>query len=360
MGLSSTYLRQGDYEGAMSCLDNSLEVCGDLVQLATTKAQVWKSMADVYSGQKKVAEAEKAEREAAALYETLGMVRDGAGAYRDIALIFIAAAEYPKALEAIGTATRMFTAGGFRDEALSTVSTTALILFNQGRWDEAGQTIERGLEAYGPDESDPTILAACYSGLSAVARKKGDKDSELNNLLKAESLLDSLRAKLTSGDLRLGFQGGEVTIFGAIVEAYRERGEIARSYEYAEKSKSRVLVEDLRTADLRRPPVGEDLANQEKALLDDFRAALTSGLDPRAREVEAKLRTVWDAMEASSKAPETREYLSIRRGDSISAAEAQLLVGEGSRVGIVEYYVLNKRLLIYVMSNSDRPQGHLS
>ncbi|MDA4134502.1 MAG: CHAT domain-containing protein [Thaumarchaeota archaeon] len=353
-GLSSTYLAQDDFEGAMACLGDSLEVCGDLEPLASVRAQVLRSMADVYSAQGKKAEAERSQRESAATYEKLGMVRDEAGTYRDLTYTLIAAGDYAGALEAIGTAGRIYAAGNFRDEVLSTVSTKALVLFNQGRWEDAGRAIEEGLESYGPEESDPTLLSGCYVGLSVVARKGGDKAGELSNLLRAAGLLDSVRARLGSGDLKQGFQGNEVTVYGAIVEAYRELGEAERSFEYAERSKSRTLVEDLRTADLRRPPVSDALADEEKVLLDDLRAALTNGPEARARDAERRLKAIWDAMETTSPSPETREYLSLRRGDAISAAEARLLLEGDGKAGIVEYYILEKRLLIYVLTDRER------
>lgn len=349
-GLASTYASQGDRDGANTCLDDALEVCGSLEPMMTTKAEVYRSIADARSSANEKGAAEQSEREALEIYGRLGLQRERASTLRDLAYIFAEAGDIPAALEAVEAAEKVYAEGGFVDEALNTVNGKALILFTAGRLEEAKSTMEDGLLRFGVSESEPAIIATSYAGLAAIAKRTGDADGSLDNLLKASELLDSVRSRMSSGALRMSFQGGETGIYGAIVEAYHEKGEEDKSFEYVEKSKSRVLVEDLRTAMLRQPSTDSELLAEEKRFLDDLRASFASKNPARRKELEASLRETWKRMEATSPSREMAAYLAVRRGETIGAAQVEELLERAKETVIIEYYVLNKQLLIYVFA----------
>ncbi len=355
MGSSSAYRALGDSNGAMDMLRNALDICRSSPDLLrTTQAEVYRAIADLSSKRHQREEAEQFERNAIEIYHKLGMLRQEASTHRDLAFVLLDLGDVPSALEEINAASQIYDEGGFTDELLTTASAKALVLYSSGRMGEARAALEEGLSAHGDAEADPTAVAYCYAGLAAVAKKVGDAEGKLANLLRAADRLDSVRARLTSGDLRLNFQGEETTIYGGIVEAYYERGELPRSFEYAEKSKSRVLMEDLRTANLGAPPVDPALARSEAELLDDLRGAMNAHRGTRAGEAEGQLIVLWKKMEEKGPpSPELSEYLAVRRGDALGASDISLLLESlGGKAGIVEYYVLNKRLLIYTLSQT--------
>jgi CHAT domain-containing protein len=94
------------------------------------------------------------------------------------------------------------------------------------------------------------------------------------------------------------------------------------------------------------------LARREAELLDDLRGAMNAHQGQRAKDAERQLTVVWNEMaEKSPQSPELSEYLGVRRVDAVTASELSLLLESLSgEAGIVEYYLLNRRLLIYTLS----------
>jgi tetratricopeptide (TPR) repeat protein len=294
-------------------IKQAIDECGSSESMLITKAGAYQQLADVYSAQIRYSYAKESSLEAAEIYKKLGLRRQEATAYRYISMLLAEAKEPDEALSYNDEAIKMYRAMELEDEILSSLNNSSLILCNSGRFKEARQTLESAISDFGLETSDPAILANSYMGIGAIYKKTGNEKLALSNFLRATEILDSVRSKITSGDLRLIFQGQESTLYGAVIESFFLQRDISKSLEYVEKAKSRVLIEQIRLARLRKPQLLDDaIGKKEDELLDELNAIIKEGKSgKKASEADLEIRNLWDRMEKSLPASiEIKEYLS--------------------------------------------------
>jgi CHAT domain-containing protein/Tfp pilus assembly protein PilF len=354
LGLSETSSRSGEYERAEQYLQAAIEVCGSSEPLLITKANCYKQLAEFYSNTKKFSDAAKSVKHAIDIFSSLHIPRFEAAAYEDLARVDLESEEYDDAISCVNKAIAIYRENGIQSEIASAKNLLAQILYGAGRFEDSKIALESAVSEFGSDESDPTALAYCHAGLGVTFERLGQQQSALLNLTRAVELLDSLRSRMDSEDLRLSFQGRESSVHGEIIKLCFQLGDLERAFHYLERSKSRVLLEQIRTTDLRRPrDVEKPLAEKEEALLGELNACVKRGEHiGRAHGIERELREVWSTMQRRGPTSiELAEYLSLRRGDSLEASELISLAKERMNVAVLEYFVLKDTLLIFVVSS---------
>ncbi|KAF5434444.1 Tetratricopeptide (TPR) repeat containing protein, partial [Candidatus Methanophagaceae archaeon] len=360
IGLGSVNLKKGQLIKAEEHIKQAIDVCGSSESMLITKAGAYQQLADVYAAQKRYSYAKERFIEATEIYKRLGLHRQEAATYRDISMLLDEAEEPEEALSYNDKAIEMYRKRGLEDELLSSLNNSSLILYNSGRFEEARQTLESAISDFDLETSDPTTLAYSYMGIGAIYKRTGNEQLALYNFLKATEILDSVRSKITSGDLRLTFQGRESTLYDAVIKSFFLQGHFEKSLEYVEKAKSRVLIEQIRLARLRKPQLLDDaIGKKEDELLDELNAIIKEGKSgKRAYDADLEIRNLWDMMERSLPASiEIKEYLSLRRADSLKTCEFIELLKNRSNSAILEYYVLKDRLLIFLVNqNSKEPE----
>jgi tetratricopeptide (TPR) repeat protein len=356
IGLSSIHLNKKNYKEAQTYSRDAIDVCNfNEPRLDTTKASVYQQLSEIYSAQKKYSEAIESLKSALDIYNKLGMLRQQAQMYLNMSQLLLEAKENANAMSNNDKAVEIYCKiGGIQDEILTCKNVASQIYYDDGRLEEARKILEDELLKINAETIDPNILAHSYVGLAAISRKIGNETQAASNLVKAVNKLDSVRSKITSGDLRISFQGQETTAYKVLVESCFSLGNIEKSFEYMEKSKSRVLIEQIRTTRLRKPQgVSEEIQKREDELLDDMNAAISTNLKgQRAYEIEKELDELWFTMqELYPSSAEVKEYLSLRRGGTLDSIQFIDLLRDTDNVSIVEYYILNNKILIFLTSS---------
>jgi tetratricopeptide (TPR) repeat protein len=287
-------------------------------------ASLYTDVAGMLAAAGRPEDARRSVRDALETYQSIGMRRQIADTYRDSALLLADMGDPVEALRHCDEAIAIYRETGVPAEAVLPHNIAALVLYKAGRADEAMARLEMAVSAGEGQAIDPSLLATAYTGLGFLCEKTGDSRRALSSFVAAIDLLDSVRASLATGDLKLDFQGQERNLYSAAVKAFQVAGDAGMAFRYAEKAKSRVLLEQLRMTPLARPlSVDDRLAAREEALIDELNAAIRDGgPGGRSRDLERELDGLWRTMERSMPSSAgLKEYLSLRRGDSIGAGD---------------------------------------
>lgn len=195
------------------------------------------------------------------------------------------------------------------------------------------------------------------------AKDRGDRDAAIADLERAVAVVERLRERVLSDELRIGAQEEMMAVFDDLIALYADefaatgdQAVAARAFLTIEHAKSRVLAEMLSDQELSAPPgVPSDLLAEEARLMAEaasLEAAVEKGEgDPLTNadqldDVLAALNATWDRI-AEAVPQGGPEYVSLRRADPVSVAEIAALLREtDSRVCLVSYFVLPDRLLI--------------
>ncbi len=360
LGLSSTYLNERNFYKAEAYASDILNVCDlNFPNSSNMKAMAYQKLSEIYLEQKE-------ENWYTKVKENMMKALDSAGlkSLEAPMLIFMSecsleAKEYEDSLSYIYKAIEIYYnfENGGQDGILMCLNALLHIYFAIGRIRNAKRILEGELSKVNAKAVDPTLLACCYTGLAYANRKLEDEHQVILNLTKAVDILDSLRSKLFSIDLKIDFQRHAVEPYEQLIESFFFLEDVKQTFEYMEKSKSRALIEQIRTTRLRKPQsISELLGKSEDLLIDNINEAIAKNQKGETLyEKERELKQIWTTMAQTQPASvELMEYLSMRRGDYLNANQFINLLKDIDNVAIVEYYVLNEKLLIFFTSSDKR------
>ncbi len=292
------------------------------------------------------------------IYNSLGMKRNEADVYRALSQLKLEGEKYREAIHYLDKAIEFYKEID-RDDVLISNNIKAQILFLIGDLKESRSLLEESLKSNVSSQlSNPSNLASSYLGLGAIFHRLGQEEQARVQFLKAIDLLDSFRSKLSSGDLRISFQGQEDTLHSAVVRSYFLEENYEKALEFSERAKSRVLLEQIRTTRLRKPQgLDISLIERENDLISELNASIKKGSNvDRTNELDIALQNLLDQMEEKhSSSPEIREYVALRRGVALNCAEISALLKD-DKSAILEFYILRDRVLIFLIASESKSE----
>jgi len=173
----------------------------------------------------------------------------------------------------------------------------------------------------------------------------------------AISEIEMVRGGLSEDEAKVGFLGDKGDAYERMVLLCHKMGRIAEAFEFVERAKSRALLDlladtkiEFRAADI---PGAASLLKEESRIRHRMRAAQQNAKNRDAgvetletvRAYQERLQQVYDALE-----PLDPEYVSLRRGSVIShEGVADLLARGREKIAVLEYFVTENRLLVFVL-----------
>src|SRR5947209_5092943 len=300
-------------------------------------------------------------------YSTMGMPHQSAVAELELADAYL---ELNLATEALAIYERVvptFGELGMRAEqarALAQASRAALIT---GAARDAHDLLERARTLYAAEGN--TVGEAYVTLTEAQVRhaERGESAKAEESFGRAVALIEDLRAPLPAEEFRTAFVADKLAPYDELMRlclADPAGGRVAEALAYAERARSRALVEMMSGALAVRPRPRDDFEAELFAQLDRLREELSwlysrinrppDGESPRA---EASLRALHDAVrERETRTLELMRQLQQRGGEAaLGRAESldlhALRRALGSDTALVEYASLDGGLLAFVVTD---------
>ncbi|PYS81220.1 MAG: hypothetical protein DMF67_17560 [Acidobacteria bacterium] len=213
----------------------------------------------------------------------------------------------------------------------------------------------------------PQVAERCHTSLGLLAAARGESAKAEESFGRAVALIEDLRAPLPAEEFRTAFVADKLAPYDELMRlclADPAGGRVAEALAYAERARSRALVEMMSGALAVRPRPRDDFEAELFAQLDRLREELSwlysrinrppDGESPRA---EASLRALHDAVrERETRTLELMRQLQQRGGEAaLGRAESldlhALRRALGSDTALVEYASLDGGLLAFVVTD---------
>lgn len=201
----------------------------------------------------------------------------------------------------------------------------AELQLERGELSAALASFRRAAELYG-ERGDDLLLATSLGGMAEVERRRGDLDAALALSARALELIEAARVQILREDLRTSFFATVQGQFERHVELLVAAGEAERSWEIAERARSRALRDLLaeagaglrRAADPRLVARERELQRRLNAL--DRRLDTVDDLERRS-ELEARLAAAIDELETVRGEVRRRDprYAALTRPSAVEA-----------------------------------------
>lgn len=194
-----------------------------------------------------------------------------------------------------------------------------------------------------PDLGDIHWLALYQRGRLAEKDKDGAKAAE--SYVKAIDVIERQRSTINTEASKIGFVGDKQAVYGRLIAVLIEQGRAVEAFDYAERSKSRALV-DLLAA--KKDFAAPDFAQAALVLAQLDAAELGAHAQDESTKPEAKTngaRNLQVAREAlQSTAPELSALVTV---SSVPPDELEALVGADET--LVEYYYQGNDLYAFLL-----------
>jgi tetratricopeptide (TPR) repeat protein len=222
-------------------------------------------LGDVASGLRRIAEAERAYREALAAAEHFGDIVLTAALRQKLAWIAGVGGDWAGAAQQLAADFEFMRRHGLHALIPSFRYSEGVFALRVGKFDRAETILRSSLET-----GSPTEYIARYqirSRLAEIQLRRGEVDNALAELRAASDQLDSLREQLSAKDLRsLAFQTSWSNLeppdhgFATLIAGFAANGRTAEAFSLTERRRARELADQLHRASAPAQPTDRDTA----------------------------------------------------------------------------------------------------
>jgi len=191
----------------------------------------------------------------------------------------------------------------------------------------------------------PDLYYAINYELGIIESKRQNNAQAIEYFFNSSRALESQRSNISTDAAKIGFVGGKLDVYNEIIRLLVEKNAFSKAFEYAERAKSRALVDMLASkqkfASTTSPSnTVELLAQLDRAERESLLIASTSSSRVRTRSAVVEKQAAIKKVDA--------ELASLVTVTSISTKDIQKELGRNETV--VEYFGNNERLYAFIIT----------
>lgn len=366
--IGTTYRMQGDYQQALDHHQRSLALA-ETLNSQQLISYAFTNMGVVHYLQGDFVRALDLYRKSLSIKEKLG---DKAGTARTLAVIGLAYREqsnYPAALEHLNRSLKFFEALGEKDGIAEALMQIGYVHGLQGQHDSALESSERAV-ALASQIGQREVLWEAQTVAGNARRGLNQPVAARKLFEEAIAIIEALRSQVAGGEQaqQLFFEN-KLAPYHAMVEVLIAEGQPGEALAYAERAKSRVLLDVLRSG---RVNINKAMTAPEQARERQLKSALVAFNTQHAREnarpqpdrarlaeLQARQQTArldYEAFETSAYA--AHPELKMQRGEArvISLADAGALLPDANSA-LLEYVVTDDKTFLFVLTQARETVG---
>ena len=238
---------------------------------------------------------------------------------------------------------------GYRQKEVSFLYMSAYVAYMSGHMEQAKETYEKLLQ-HEVFSGETGMHYNAYHQLGDIARSEGDIAQAIDYFVKAVDVLESERSSINSEVSRIGFVGNKQAVYSDLVSLLIEQGRYAEAFEFAERGKSRALVDTLASKQQFASKGINDNASQLLAELDKVEYASRTMIAANATAADSATRGISVVDKKKAIYVVNAELASLVTVSPPSTKEIQKQLGGNETV--VEYYGEGDILFAFVLSRT--------
>jgi CHAT domain-containing protein/Tfp pilus assembly protein PilF len=359
--LGSLYLQTNDLKKAENYITRVLRLSTSLNQPLSI-ADAWMNLGVVYNNEERYKDALAAYNEAMKIYEELGLKPRIAALMNNIASLNQHQGYLELALEAQLEALKIHQELNMPFDLALDYGNLGTIYLDRKEVTKSEEYFRKGLEL-AQKLNYSNMIWYCQTGLGRILLEQGKREESLTYFKQAIDILEGLREKLTSTEMRRGFFENKLLAYDLTVEILWDLGRFEEAFNYSERARARSFLDILGGTMLNVKDEDKEMVSH----LQDLETRITSLQEKerqeRAKPAEEQNSAYLEELQEILKKLQ-QNYYQVKEDLSHYSPEVASLVTVDplnlntlravldKEIVLLDYYITGNRILVWVIGEN--------
>jgi len=356
--LGSLFLQTNDLKKAENYITRVLRLATNL-NYPLTIADAWMNLGVVYNNEERYKDALAAYNEAMKIYEKLNIQPRIAALMNNIASLNQHQGSLELALESQLEALRIHQELNMPFDLALDYGNLGTIYLDMKEVTKSEEYFRKGLEL-AQKLNYSQMIWYCQTGLGRILLEQGKREESLVYFKQAIDILEGLREKLTSAEMKRGFFENKLLAYDLTIEVLWDLGRFEEAFNYTERARARSFLDILGGTILKVKDEDKEMVNRLQDLETRIVSLQEKERQERAKPVEEQNTAYLEELQKILEKLQ-QSYLQVKEDLNYYSPEVASLVTInpltldkvktvlGEEIIFLDYYITGDRILVWVV-----------
>ena len=356
--LGSLFLQTNDLKRAENYITRVLRLATNL-NYPLTIADAWMNLGVVYNNEERYKDALAAYNEAMKIYEKLNIQPRIAALMNNIASLNQHQGSLELALESQLEALRIHQELNMPFDLALDYGNLGTIYLDMKEVTKSEEYFKKSLEL-AQKLNYSQMIWYCQTGLGRILLEQGKREESLVYFKQAIDILEGLREKLTSAEMKRGFFENKLLAYDLTIEVLWDLGRFEEAFNYTERARARSFLDILGGTILKVKDEDKEMVNRLQDLETRIVSLQEKERQERAKPVEEQNTAYLEELQKILEKLQ-QSYLQVKEDLNYYSPEVASLVTInpltldkvktvlGEEIIFLDYYITGDRILVWVV-----------
>ena len=356
--LGSLFLQTNDLKKAENYITRVLRLATNL-NYPLTIADAWMNLGVVYNNEERYKDALAAYNEAMKIYEKLNIQPRIAALMNNIASLNQHQGSLELALESQLEALRIHQELNMPFDLALDYGNLGTIYLDMKEVTKSEEYFKKSLEL-AQKLNYSQMIWYCQTGLGRILLEQGKREESLVYFIQAIDILEGLREKLTSAEMKRGFFENKLLAYDLTIEVLWDLGRFEEAFNYTERARARSFLDILGGTILKVKDEDKEMVNRLQDLETRIVSLQEKERQERAKPVEEQNTAYLEELQKILEKLQ-QSYLQVKEDLNYYSPEVASLVTInpltldkvktvlGEEIIFLDYYITGDRILVWVV-----------
>ena len=356
--LGSLFLQTNDLKKAENYITRVLRLATNL-NYPLTIADAWMNLGVVYNNEERYKDALAAYNEAMKIYEKLNIQPRIAALMNNIASLNQHQGSLELALESQLEALRIHQELNMPFDLALDYGNLGTIYLDMKEVTKSEEYFKKSLEL-AQKLNYSQMIWYCQTGLGRILLEQGKREESLVYFKQAIDILEGLREKLTSAEMKRGFFENKLLAYDLTIEVLWDLGRFEEAFNYTERARARSFLDILGGTILKVKDEDKEMVNRLQDLETRIVSLQEKERQERAKPVEEQNTAYLEELQKILEKLQ-QSYLQVKEDLNYYSPEVASLVTInpltldkvktvlGEEIIFLDYYITGDRILVWVV-----------
>lgn len=356
--LGSLFLQTNDLKKAENYITRVLRLATNL-NYPLTIADAWMNLGVVYNNEERYKDALAAYNEAMKIYEKLNIQPRIAALMNNIASLNQHQGYLELALESQLEALRIHQELNMPFDLALDYGNLGTIYLDMKEVTKSEEYFKKSLEL-AQKLNYSQMIWYCQTGLGRILLEQGKREESLVYFIQAIDILEGLREKLTSAEMKRGFFENKLLAYDLTIEVLWDLGRFEEAFNYTERARARSFLDILGGTILKVKDEDKEMVNRLQDLETRIVSLQEKERQERAKPVEEQNTAYLEELQKILEKLQ-QSYLQVKEDLNYYSPEVASLVTInpltldkvktvlGEEIIFLDYYITGDRILVWVV-----------